>query len=239
MSEYIIRERIETGFTMVPKIALKDPKLSLKAKGLYSYLFSLPEDWKVYKTEIVKHFTDGKDSMNSAFKELEDNGYITSEKIRDEETKQFKGMLLSLKIVPEKPERISRDGSPVDGFPADGKPASNNTDNTNTGNTNNNLPNGKYIGELFPEEELKKKPKATKKKKEFVPPSLQQVKDYFSEKGYTEASAIKAFEYYEVADWHDGQGKKVLNWKQKVMNSFFRDENRIQQKIEVRQKISL
>jgi len=55
MSDYIIRERLELNFAQVPKTALKDSKLSLKAKGLYSYLFSLPEDWKVYKTEIVKN----------------------------------------------------------------------------------------------------------------------------------------------------------------------------------------
>jgi hypothetical protein len=41
---YIIRERIDLHFAQVPKTALRDKKLSLKAKGLYAYLFSLPED---------------------------------------------------------------------------------------------------------------------------------------------------------------------------------------------------
>lgn len=140
MSEYIVRERIELNFAQVPKTALKDKSLSLKAKGLYAYLFSLPEDWKVYKTEIVKHFSDGKDSLNSAFKELESNGYIQSKLIRDPKTNQFKGTSLNVLVDPL---RISRSGESVNGKPVSGKPASTNNDNTDNTTTNTSLFNNK------------------------------------------------------------------------------------------------
>ena len=37
---------------------------------------TLPKDWKLYKEELVTHFTEGKDAINTAFKELEKAGYI-------------------------------------------------------------------------------------------------------------------------------------------------------------------
>jgi hypothetical protein len=32
---------------------------------------------------------------------------------------------------------------------------------------------------------------------------------------------------YSVADWHDSKNNKILNWKQKAINVWFKDENRI------------
>jgi len=69
-----------------------------------------------------------------------------------------------------------------------------------------------------------KKPKINKK---FIPPSLDEVKLYFKENGYNEQMAVKAFNSYNVADWHDSKGKQVLNWKQKMINVWFTEENRI------------
>ncbi len=83
MDNFIEIEDFDSNFAQVPKPALNDPKLSLKAKGLYSYLFSLPKGWKVYKTELLTHLSDGKDSLNAAFKDLEVNGYLLSTPVRD------------------------------------------------------------------------------------------------------------------------------------------------------------
>ena len=32
---------------------------------------------------------------------------------------------------------------------------------------------------------------------------------------------------YDVADWHDSQGKQIKNWKQKAYQVWFKDENKI------------
>lgn len=50
---------------------------------------------------------------------------------------------------------------------------------------------------------------------------------YFKENGYKEDVAIRAFNYYNEANWHDANGKKVLNWKQKMQSVWFKDENKI------------
>ncbi|MBN2480443.1 MAG: hypothetical protein JXB19_01785 [Bacteroidales bacterium] len=67
------------------------------------------------------------------------------------------------------------------------------------------------------------------KKPKFTPPSLQQIKEFFSENGYSEQSAIKAFNYYDVADWHQKNGEAVKNWKQQMISVWFKDENRNKQ----------
>lgn len=122
MSDYIIRPRFENSFAQVPKACLKDKNLSLKAKGLYAYLFSLPEDWKVYKSEVATHISDGKDSLNAAFKELETFGYLESEAIR--ENGLYKGYKLTLLEYSKfdtdkvKPMRKNRNGKTGRGKPA-------------------------------------------------------------------------------------------------------------------------
>lgn len=73
-------------------------------------------------------------------------------------------------------------------------------------------------------DKTEKKGKRTNK---FVPPSIEKVVSYFLEKGYTEESARKAFDFYDVADWHDSKGNQVLNWKQKMINVWFKEENKV------------
>lgn len=65
----------------------------------------------------------------------------------------------------------------------------------------------------------------SKRRKTFSPPTLDEVKSFFSEKGYADAVAIRAFEYYDTANWHDASGKPVKNWKQKMIAVWFKPEN--------------
>jgi len=73
----IIRIKKNANYTTVSNVIFKDPNISAKAKGLFAYIMTLPDNWKLYKTELHNHFTDGKDSMRSAFSELQRAGYIT------------------------------------------------------------------------------------------------------------------------------------------------------------------
>lgn len=65
------------------------------------------------------------------------------------------------------------------------------------------------------------------KKSEFIPPTLDDVKAYFKEKGYKVETAIRAFNHYEAGNWHDVNGNPVLNWKQKIGTNWFKEENKI------------
>lgn len=62
----------------------------------------------------------------------------------------------------------------------------------------------------------------------FVAPSLIEVKEYFLEKGYSDASAITAFNYYDSSGWIDSKGNAVRNWKQKMVSVWFKPENKIE-----------
>jgi len=72
-----------------------------------------------------------------------------------------------------------------------------------------------------------KERKGKDKKRIFIPPTIDEVKIFFAEKGYTEEGAIKAFNHYALANWHDTNGKQVLNWKQKMNTNWFDDKNKI------------
>jgi hypothetical protein len=56
-------------------------------------------------------------------------------------------------------------------------------------------------------------------------PLLNQVIDYFIEKGSTSERAKKAFEYYEAGNWTDSKGNKVKNWKQKMLANWINNNN--------------
>lgn len=82
--------------------------------------------------------------------------------------------------------------------------------------------------------ETQKKPKRKVKKNDAIPMGIidinvNEVIEYFKEKGYKEEVARKAFDYYNEANWHDANGKPVLNWKQKMQSVWFKDENKIQE----------
>ena len=87
---------------------------------------------RVYETDIVKHSTDGRDSVRSAIRELIKAGYIMREKVRNE-----KGRIVgSNYVVFEVP---SKDGFSVNGESNNGK--SNTTNNDLNNNDLNNYKN--------------------------------------------------------------------------------------------------
>jgi hypothetical protein len=72
----IVKSKLEVPFAQIPNKLLRDPNLSLKAKGLLSILLSLPNDWCVYKTQLASFSKDGRDATIAAFDELVRYGYI-------------------------------------------------------------------------------------------------------------------------------------------------------------------
>lgn len=66
------------NFTIVSNEIFQRSDVSARAKGIYAYIMTLPDDWKIYKQEIFTHFSEGKNALDSAFKELEKLGYISS-----------------------------------------------------------------------------------------------------------------------------------------------------------------
>jgi len=59
---------------------------------------------------------------------------------------------------------------------------------------------------------------------------LEDVISYFKENGYSEEVAKRAYQGYAEAGWHDSRGNKILNWKQKMVHVWFKDENKSKEK---------
>ena len=76
----------------------------------------------------------------------------------------------------------------------------------------------------------RKEKKRKEKKRVFVPPSLDEVLQYFSKEGYTEESAERFFKGYDVNEWRDSTDKPIKNWKMKAQQVWFKDENKIKNK---------
>jgi hypothetical protein len=98
-------------------------------------------------------------------------------------------------------------------------------ENENVNENENGIINETDVIELA-KEKLKPVPKKRPSPSPFTPPSLEEWKDYFKAYGMREDVAVRSFESYKVAEWHDSKGNRILNWKQKVQQVWFKDENK-------------
>lgn len=71
-------------YFMMNKTGINDPNLSLKAKGLLSYLISKPDGWYINYQDIIKNNHNSVYSIRSAVKELLKFGYMIRTQIRNE-----------------------------------------------------------------------------------------------------------------------------------------------------------
>ena len=206
------RQRLDK-YTQVSNDTLRNPNLSWKAKGLLCYLLSHDEGFEIRKRNIHMFATDGYDSTNSAFKELEENGYIRTLGTGRDEKGNFIGYDYEFD---EKPVFFNNKlgsqekNSPGDTFNPIGITRHGSPD---TVHPTRKTPNKE---EQYKEEQVKNN-KHTKKNTGFSIPTLQEVELYFKEKGLNSEYAKKAFDYYESGNWHDSKGNKVLRWKQKML----------------------
>lgn len=91
LNETIVKVQKEKNFTQVDNAVLRDETLSCKAKGLYCFLLSLPSSWTIVRKDLSKYFKDGRESVDSAFKELLEKKYIRQESFKNE-AGQFQGI---------------------------------------------------------------------------------------------------------------------------------------------------
>lgn len=79
----ILRVEKNHNFTTIDNRYVRDRRLSWQAKGLLVYIFTLPDDWKIYPDELRKHATNGISSTRAALKELREYGYLELRKCID------------------------------------------------------------------------------------------------------------------------------------------------------------
>jgi len=166
-----IRVQHSKDYTVIANAAIRDTRLSFKARGLHHLLLSYPDGWEINTEHLSDQSeSDGKTSVCSALKELEKFGYLTREQAR------VNGRMAGWKSVireipssePSKKTQKARTArvKPESGFPATENPATENpatenpaTENPATENpaTENpateNLPHNKYLfQEVFKKE---------------------------------------------------------------------------------------
>ena len=70
------------NYTIMSNHHLRDKKLSYKAKGLLSFMLSLPEDWDYSINGLVKVSKEGKKAIRAMLEELEENHYLIRKRIQ-------------------------------------------------------------------------------------------------------------------------------------------------------------
>src|ERR1700691_4630637 len=77
----------ENPFVMINKKCLQDKDLSWDARGLLAYLLSLPNDWKIHVSHLVKQYPKkggGEKAIHRMLNELIEAGYCERIQVKDE-----------------------------------------------------------------------------------------------------------------------------------------------------------
>ena len=76
MATYRINKDRDNPYVMMNKKFIQNPSLTMQAKGLLTYLLSLPNDWEMRRKELPRHFKNGIRSISNVINELINAGYI-------------------------------------------------------------------------------------------------------------------------------------------------------------------
>ena len=83
-SSNMAKVNVSNRYATVPNSIINHKMLSFKAKGLWAYIQSKPDDWDFSAEGTAKESSDGLDSIKSGLRELEDAGLLDREKYQDE-----------------------------------------------------------------------------------------------------------------------------------------------------------
>ena len=169
MADTIRRTKRTGNFTTVRNEYLQDVNLSWKAKGLITYIMSLPPDWQLNLSDLKKRSKDGRDATAAGLRELITNGYCQRCKVRGDGG-TFVGCDYEVSDIKEfEPEQPQTENpfmdtpqtenpvavNPETEKPDTGKPTLINTNpsnKTDIPNTNPSKPANGVVGDLFPDE---------------------------------------------------------------------------------------
>ena len=184
-------------FTTVSNAILKDIRLSLKSKAMLITMLSLQDDWKFSVSGLSTITGEGKTAVRACLSELEKAGYLFRTKYTNK-SGQF-----------EYDYDVYE--SPCTGLPHTDEPHTDepHTDEPHTENldaykiTNNKRLNNKRL-----------KIKGENASQRFIPPTLEDVRDYCSERN-NNVDPEKFVDYYTANGWKVGRNK-MKDWKASV-----------------------
>lgn len=143
MAADVLREQ----FTQISNAALRDQRLSFKARGVLAWLASHQDGFGCSVAAIqAASSSDGRESIRSALRELQEFGYLEIERTRDAETGRLGAADYLVTDLPvsgdptsgnpfvglTRGNAASSQVTPTNGFPDDGKSPTKNTTPKNT-----------------------------------------------------------------------------------------------------------
>lgn len=79
----VIKCIVQQDFTVLHNSVLENPNLSFKAKGLWAYCMSRPQNWQFHVSHLAKVSKEKEDAIYSALKELEKEGIVQKTQSND------------------------------------------------------------------------------------------------------------------------------------------------------------
>ncbi|MGY1583913.1 hypothetical protein [Streptomyces sp. MN13] len=121
-------------FTQIANGLFRDSRLSYKAKGIFGYISTHRDGWKVTVAELVRRGREGVDAVTTGLKELETHRFL----LRTRERNPNGTLGQALYVITDLPSLQSSSLEPESGFPglADPALADPGTKNTNSKKTN-------------------------------------------------------------------------------------------------------
>ena len=106
-----LNNKIKDNFTIIPNDIIRNKNLSDRARFIFCYMASMPDDWKFYQGVMAKELGYTKDTLRKYIEELLETGYLNREQRR--ETGKFDSYDYTLNFTPsgKKADTVkSRDG---------------------------------------------------------------------------------------------------------------------------------
>tara|TARA_R110002126_G_scaffold2337_2_gene13446 strand:+ start:3994 stop:4950 length:957 start_codon:yes stop_codon:yes gene_type:complete len=106
-----LNNKIKDNFTIIPNDIIRNKSLSDRARFLFCYMASMPDEWKFYQGVMAKELGYTKDTLRKYIEELLQTGYLNREQRR--ETGKFDSYDYTLNFSPcmEKADTVkSRNG---------------------------------------------------------------------------------------------------------------------------------
>lgn len=207
----IVRTNKTSDYTVMGNYHLKDKRMTLKSKGLLSMVLSLPDNWNYNVNGLVSLCKEGETTITSCLKELKELGYLKITKIMPNESENgrieyvynfFEKSFENTEYENEKEQEGEKQGVEILGLENLGL-----YKYTKKENTKNNIDTRAY---------------AKKKDNDFIPPTLEEVKEYCLKRN-NNVNAKTFYDYYNEVNWLDSKGKPVRAWKQKMIAVWEKD----------------
>lgn len=121
MSDFTVKKKITKNFTVIQN-EIFDADLSIDTIGLYLFLFSLPDDWKLNVAHLKRKFGIGKARVYRMLNELIETGYVERVEVRNEAGQftslhyQVNDSLQGVSPQPEEPLTENRDAGNRDAY---------------------------------------------------------------------------------------------------------------------------